>query len=131
MNLHSRLMRFLGKDNPKATEIAVIVTLMGCFTVWDGVFQTEQLGDVTFGAVVILCGVVWLIWLAGFVNALKFLAVAGVAAVTAALTAPLIDAGLDRIGLSWLSMVVGVLFFIVSLIIGVLALFDLIEARFS
>ncbi len=127
MNWLSRLMRFLGKDNPRAVEIASFLTVGGCFTLWQGVLHAEQRDGIAFGTVPILLGVLWLVWLVGFATALK--ALAGSAVVSAAGVLAL--AGLDRMGLSWLPMVFGIPMLIYGVIVGYLALSDLIEHRFS
>ncbi len=128
MSLHSRLVRFLSKDNPNAEVWAASLTMIGCLELWQGMFRAEQYsGDVRFGAVAILLGVLWLGWVAGYAKALKRLP--AIAATSAAFV--LAFAALDRMGLSWLPMVVGIPMLIFGAIVCILALFDLIDARFS
>ncbi len=128
MNLHSRLMRFLGKDNPNAEFWAGSLTGIGCLELWRGMFGAEpHPGGARFGAVAILLGVLWLGWVIGYAKALKRLPV--LAAMAAAFV--LAFAALDRMGLSWLPLAVGTFMLIFGAIVCILALFDLIEHRFS
>ncbi len=128
MSLLSRLVRFLGKDNPNAVVWPASLTTIGCLELWQSMFRAEQYtGDVRFGAVAILLGVLWLGWVAGYAKALKWLP--AIAAVSAAFV--LAFAALDRMGLSWLPLVIGIPMLIFGVIVCIFALFDLIDARFS
>lgn len=128
MNLRSRLMRILGKDKPDAVVWPAFLITFGWLEVCRDVLRAGPYpADARFGAVQVLLAVLWLGWLVGYAKALKWLPV--FAAISAVIV--LAYAALDRMGLSWLPMVIGVPLLIFSAIFCILALFDLIEARLS
>ncbi len=111
MSFQSRLMRFLGKDNPSELQSRnLILLIFGSAMLSGGLLGDERSSaDAVFGAVAVVLAVIWHLWLhRSPKRTLGYLAAAAVGVFLAELAI----GGLDRLGLSWLHKMFGILFFI-------------------
>lgn len=121
MTLRTGLMRFLGKDKGEPPVWWAVLVGMGSNGLWAGLFGDNPSSlDAGISAGAILLAVVWIVWLVGFKKSLQYLAIVVIAAAAVAL----LLAGLDRLGLSWLPVVVTAIMFFTGIIIAIFAVFE-------
>ncbi len=130
MSFQSRLMRFLGKDNPSESQSRnVILLIFGSVMLSGGLLGDERSSaDAVIGAVAVVLALIWHLWLhRSAKRTLRYLAAAAVGVFLAELAM----VGLDRLGLSWLSMVFTIPVFILGVYFVFRDAFDWFSAHRS